>query len=716
MGLQLVKLLDGFQIVNITGGITPQGAYDNSTDYSVGDMVSYNGSSYVMYTDAAAGNLPTDTDYWAVVANKGEEGPEGPEGPAGPAGGVSTLTGTANQITVSASTGDITLSLASSLYIDGLQATGSSGLHFKNNGGTDVLSLGAGGGTGATFSGGVIHSTLTGTGNQIAFLSSAGLLSRGTIDPADIITVTGGGTGLKDPGGNGITVRTSTGTTTNRTITGTANQVTVSNGDGVSGNPTLSLPQNIATTSSVQFGVIGVGRASQGKLLEVYSATANTGNPTIRIDGLATANFNDSNVGYVGTLEFYNSGAANVGLAAAITVGRGQNVAASGEMNFYTAASGGTLTNRMKIDLNGNVSINRGMSAASARLHIVGAGTASSTFGLHVANSSNVELLRVRNDGVSVFGASAVIQTIPGGTGSSVTPQVSNMQTSGVAAFAVGVQDGTNNQRLGMFADQPNGIVGISSTFGSGAPAFVYREASGEVYRILSGNIAIGTTTTTGARLTLRRTNAGSALAIRNTGDSADTFTVTDAGLASTVTAVIGTTSAVTSAGTLGVVRAAAFNSEGSSAVRIFDAASSPTVVLQMGADPTNSIGYIQSMQPGVAWGTRTLALQANGGQVAVGVTAVTAGVRFTIQGIGTSTNAAFQVQDSAGNLKFQAVDNGNIGVNSNSFGAGVGVIGILNAATVPSINPSTGGVLYVEAGALKYRGSSGTVTTLAAA
>jgi Cu/Ag efflux protein CusF/frataxin-like iron-binding protein CyaY len=40
---------------------------------------------------------------------------------------------------------------------------------------------------------------------------------------------------------------------TQRTITGTANQVTVTNGDGVSGNPTLSLPQSIATTSSPTF-------------------------------------------------------------------------------------------------------------------------------------------------------------------------------------------------------------------------------------------------------------------------------------------------------------------------------------------------------------------------------------------------------------------------------------------------------------------------------
>lgn len=58
---------------------------------------------------------------------------------------------------------------------------------------------------------------------------------------------------------------------------------------------------------------------------------------------------------------------------------------------------------------------------------------------------------------------------------------------------------------------------------------------------------------------------------------------------------------------------------------------------------------------------------------------------------------------------------NGNLGLRTQSFGASsVGVIGIGNATTVPTSNPTGGGVLYVEAGALKYRGSSGTVTTIA--
>ena len=56
-----------------------------------------------------------------------------------------------------------------------------------------------------------------------------------------------------------------------------------------------------------------------------------------------------------------------------------------------------------------------------------------------------------------------------------------------------------------------------------------------------------------------------------------------------------------------------------------------------------------------------------------------------------------------------------NLGIGTTSaFGSGAGVIGIDNAATVPTTNPATGGVLYAEGGALKWRSAGGLVTTIA--
>ena len=59
----------------------------------------------------------------------------------------------------------------------------------------------------------------------------------------------------------------------------------------------------------------------------------------------------------------------------------------------------------------------------------------------------------------------------------------------------------------------------------------------------------------------------------------------------------------------------------------------------------------------------------------------------------------------------------GNMGIRTTSqFGAGRGVIAIANASIIPSVNPAGGGILFIEEGALKYRGSNGTVTEIAPA
>lgn len=77
------KFLNTPSTVNITGTFNPRGAYDNSTDYIPGDVVSYQGSSYIQFSDAAAGTLPTNASYWMVLANSGPGGPPGLDGANG---------------------------------------------------------------------------------------------------------------------------------------------------------------------------------------------------------------------------------------------------------------------------------------------------------------------------------------------------------------------------------------------------------------------------------------------------------------------------------------------------------------------------------------------------------------------------------------------------------------------------------------------------------
>lgn len=89
MPVQVVKLLGTPVVINLAGGINPTGEYSNVTAYTTGDSVSYNGSSYLA-SQSTTGNLPTDTNYWQLLAEKGDTGAAGPWGSI--AGTLSTQT------------------------------------------------------------------------------------------------------------------------------------------------------------------------------------------------------------------------------------------------------------------------------------------------------------------------------------------------------------------------------------------------------------------------------------------------------------------------------------------------------------------------------------------------------------------------------------------------------------------------------------------------
>jgi hypothetical protein len=84
-------------------------------------------------------------------------------------------------------------------------------------------------------------------------------------------------TSLAGVGTAGLLARTGAGTAAARTLTGTANKVTVTNGDGVSGNPTLTLPDALTLVTPTVSGLLTLtGGQAAFPATQVPSADPNT--------------------------------------------------------------------------------------------------------------------------------------------------------------------------------------------------------------------------------------------------------------------------------------------------------------------------------------------------------------------------------------------------------------------------------------------------------
>lgn len=172
--------------------------------------------------------------------------------------GISSLTGTANQVTVSNSIGAVQISLPNAVYVNELYDNNARVLTTATIGSYGVSSIAAGAGINITQPQGaaVITNTgvlsLTGTVNQIAVNASTGNIQLSL--PNEVRA-----TALYDNGARVVTTATfgSVGVTG---ITGTANQITVT--AGINGSTQISLPNTVAIKKLLGGGTANTGTIS----------------------------------------------------------------------------------------------------------------------------------------------------------------------------------------------------------------------------------------------------------------------------------------------------------------------------------------------------------------------------------------------------------------------------------------------------------------------
>jgi fibronectin-binding autotransporter adhesin len=173
------------------------------------------------------------------------------------------------------------------------------------------------------------------------------------------------------------------------TITGTGNQVLVTNGPG---SITLSLPQDIATNSNVQFGGITIGASGA----VVNGATTLNGSTTI-----------------AGSIT--QTGGASVALSGDLNVNGGKFTVAAATGNTNIA---GTLTAAGQANFNGVVNANSGLAVSGNNLTVGGANFTVTTGGSVTANGNlsvngSTTLGDNAADAVTMNGQTVKIASVP---------------------------------------------------------------------------------------------------------------------------------------------------------------------------------------------------------------------------------------------------------------------------------------------------------------
>jgi len=312
--------------------------------------------------------------------------------------------------------------------------------------------------------------------------------------------------------------------------------------------------------------------------------------------------------------------------------------------------------------------------------------------------SGNVTLGGTAQTGTIIVGRSTSSNTINVGNATTAT---GNTQTINVATAAAGtgkalVSIGNTNGASSLTLSA--GTAGISISSGATGNIIAGSAAT-------SGVITIGGTGQTGT-ITIGQSMSSNTICIGDAVTHAGAIqTVQIAGSADKSVIIIGSTS-TSSALTLHA---------GTGAISIGTGAQARTTNIATGA-------AAQTVTLGSTTGASSTTIDAGTGAISIGTgaqartTNIATGAAAQAVTLGSKTGASsLTLHSGTGHTVLDLAGNGNIAIAMGftpTYGGGQNVIFIGNKTVNPSSNPTSGGIMFVDSGAAKWRGSSGTTTT----